>query len=136
MEPYAPRYRIFNLCPVYENSYDAEAFSQGNLDDELKAEEAILGGPVERYPWPDHHPPPLSLMRVMVEGAKKWYLQDDRNVIVIHCKVRSLVVAPAARHCDLLTAGFPHSCVGGKGKVRSRWSILHERARHSLTSCS
>jgi hypothetical protein len=33
-------------------------------------------GPVERYPWPDHHPPPLSLMRVMTEGVKKWYLQD------------------------------------------------------------
>lgn len=88
LEPYAPHYRIFNLCPLYENSYDPAAFRQGDLDRELEAEEEALGGPVERYPWPDHHPPPLSLMRVMTEGVKKWYLQDERNVVVIHCKVR------------------------------------------------
>ncbi|GAA5963144.1 hypothetical protein JCM8115_001033 [Rhodotorula mucilaginosa] len=86
LEPYAPHYRIFNLCPLYENSYDPAAFRQGDLDRELEAEEEALGGPVERYPWPDHHPPPLSLMRVMTEGVKKWYLQDERNVVVIHCK--------------------------------------------------
>ncbi|GAA5984463.1 hypothetical protein JCM10908_003357 [Rhodotorula pacifica] len=88
LEPYAPRYRIFNLCPLYENSYDAEAFQQGVLDDaQVRAqEEEALGGPVQRYPWPDHHPPPLSLMRIMTEGVKKWYLQDERNVVVIHCK--------------------------------------------------
>jgi phosphatidylinositol-3,4,5-trisphosphate 3-phosphatase/dual-specificity protein phosphatase PTEN len=88
LEPYAPHYRIFNLCPLYENSYDPAAFRQGDLDRELEAEEEALGGPVERYPWPDHHPPPLSLMRVMTEGVKRWYLQDERNVVVIHCKVR------------------------------------------------
>ncbi|KWU41832.1 hypothetical protein RHOSPDRAFT_36600 [Rhodotorula sp. JG-1b] len=81
LEPYAPHYRIFNLCPLYENSYDPAAFRQGDLDRELEAEEEALGGPVERYPWPDHHPPPLSLMRVMTEGVKKWYLQDERNVV-------------------------------------------------------
>lgn len=42
---------------------------------------------MERFPWPDHHPPPLSLFRIMVEGAKEWYEADERNVIVIHCKV-------------------------------------------------
>ncbi|GAA5886065.1 hypothetical protein JCM3774_005716, partial [Rhodotorula dairenensis] len=91
LEPYAPRYRIFNLCPLYENSYDAEVFEQRGSDadpDRLvrEEEERALGGPVERYPWPDHHPPPLSLMRIMTEGVKQWYLQDDRNVVVIHCK--------------------------------------------------
>lgn len=101
LEPYAPHYRIFNLCPLYENSYEATAFAgppdgDEDEDSELRAEEQVLGGPVERYPWPDHHPPPLSLMRVMVEGARRWYLQDERNVVVIHCKVRDAFEAASA----------------------------------------
>ncbi|GAA6025729.1 hypothetical protein JCM11491_000708 [Sporobolomyces phaffii] len=77
LEPYAPHYRIFNLCPLYENSYDPTA---------IVHKKATAAGDVERYPWPDHHPPPLSLFRIMVAGAKEWYEQDERNVIVIHCK--------------------------------------------------
>ncbi|GAA5899962.1 putative phosphatidylinositol-3,4,5-trisphosphate 3-phosphatase [Sporobolomyces salmoneus] len=80
LEPYAPHYRIFNLCPLYENSYDANEIAHENV----KREEG--NSAVERYPWPDHHPPPLSMFRIMVEGAKKWYEADERNVIVIHCK--------------------------------------------------
>ncbi|TNY22633.1 hypothetical protein DMC30DRAFT_414918 [Rhodotorula diobovata] len=63
-------FRIFNLCPRAENSYDASNF----------------GGEVRRFPWPDHHPPPLSLVPLMVAEARSWYEEDDRNVVVIHCK--------------------------------------------------
>ncbi|GAA5954209.1 hypothetical protein JCM3765_005320 [Sporobolomyces pararoseus] len=80
LEPYAPHYRIFNLCPLYENSYDANEI----VHEGVKRQEG--NSAVERYPWPDHHPPPLSLFRIMVQGAKKWYEADPRNVIVIHCK--------------------------------------------------
>ncbi|GAA5846662.1 hypothetical protein JCM3766R1_005800 [Sporobolomyces carnicolor] len=80
LEPFAPHYRIFNLCPLYENSYDANAIVHENV----KREEG--NSAVERYPWPDHHPPPLSMFRIMVAGAKRWYEADDKNVIVIHCK--------------------------------------------------
>ncbi|GAA5900881.1 hypothetical protein JCM5296_002205 [Sporobolomyces johnsonii] len=79
LEPYAPHYRIFNLCPLYENSYDASEFVHEGV-------ERDKGKAVERFPWPDHHPPPLSLIPIMVDAAKKWYDEDERNVIVIHCK--------------------------------------------------
>ncbi|GAA6044024.1 hypothetical protein JCM8097_004307 [Rhodosporidiobolus ruineniae] len=78
LEPFAPHYRIFNLCPAYENSYDPAAFTHQNVERDNAA--------VERYPWPDHHPPPLSLMPVMVDGVRRWYEADERNVVVIHCK--------------------------------------------------
>ncbi|GAA5977879.1 hypothetical protein JCM5350_006206 [Sporobolomyces pararoseus] len=80
LEPYAPHYRIFNLCPLYENSYDANEI----VHEGVKRQEG--NSAVERYPWPDHHPPPLSMFRIMVQGAKEWYEADPRNVIVIHCK--------------------------------------------------
>ncbi|BGO95111.1 hypothetical protein NBRC10512_006395 [Rhodotorula toruloides] len=86
LEPYAPHYRIFNLCPLYENSYKASAFATDGASNEEEAGEKVLGGPVERYPWPDHHPPPLSMVPVMATGAKRWYEKDERNVVVIHCK--------------------------------------------------
>ncbi|GAA5937288.1 hypothetical protein JCM3775_001603 [Rhodotorula graminis] len=63
-------YRIFNLCPRCENSYDAAHFD----------------GEVRRFPWPDHHPPPLSLVPLMVAEARSWYDEDERNVVVVHCK--------------------------------------------------
>ncbi|BGP19573.1 hypothetical protein JCM10213_000173 [Rhodosporidiobolus nylandii] len=78
LEPYAPHYRIFNLCPLYENAYDAGAFTHEGVQREGKA--------VERFPWPDHHPPPLPLMRIMSSEAKAWYEADERNIVVIHCK--------------------------------------------------
>ncbi|GAA5986016.1 hypothetical protein JCM11641_004902 [Rhodosporidiobolus odoratus] len=78
LEPFAPHYKIFNLCPLYENSYDASAFTHKGIDRE--------GEPVARFPWPDHHPPPLSLMRIMSGEAKRWYAADEKNVVVIHCK--------------------------------------------------
>uniref|UniRef100_A0A0K3CLI7 BY PROTMAP: gi/647394322/emb/CDR35551.1/ RHTO0S01e01838g1_1 [Rhodosporidium toruloides] n=1 Tax=Rhodotorula toruloides TaxID=5286 RepID=A0A0K3CLI7_RHOTO len=86
LEPYAPHYRIFNLCPLYENSYEASAFATDGASNEEEAEEKVLGGPVERYPWPDHHPPPLSMVPIMATGARRWYEKDERNVVVIHCK--------------------------------------------------
>lgn len=88
LEPYAPHYRIFNLCPLYENSYEASAFATHGAANEQEAQEKVLGGPVERYPWPDHHPPPMSMVPLMSTGARRWYEKDDRNVVVIHCKVR------------------------------------------------
>ncbi len=37
-------YRVYNFCPVTENSYDADEFYAR----------------VSRFPFPDHHVPPLS----------------------------------------------------------------------------
>lgn len=64
------KYRIYNLCPCSENSYDADEFY----------------GNVSRYPFPDHHPPPLSLIPMLVADITAWLGQDAENVAVIHCK--------------------------------------------------
>lgn len=62
-----------NLCPRYENQYDADEF----------------GGRVFRYPFPDHFPPPLSLIPLYVARATEWMKEDEENMLIIHCKVRS-----------------------------------------------
>lgn len=67
---YGEHYRIFNFCPRFENGYDA----------------AYFNNQVSRYPFPDHHPPPLSLIPLAVRRMHDWLLQDERNVVVIHCK--------------------------------------------------
>ncbi|GJN93238.1 hypothetical protein Rhopal_006285-T1 [Rhodotorula paludigena] len=75
LEPYEGHYRIFNLCPRSENSYDAAAMTHHGGE-----------SAVQRFPWPDHHPPPLSLIPLMVDAVRRWYDADERNVVVIHCK--------------------------------------------------
>lgn len=41
---------------------------------------------VSRYPFPDHHPPPLSLIPMVVADMTAWFADDPQNVVVIHCK--------------------------------------------------
>jgi phosphatidylinositol-3,4,5-trisphosphate 3-phosphatase/dual-specificity protein phosphatase PTEN len=67
---YGEKYRIFNFCPRFENEYDAEYFDNR----------------VSRFPWPDHHPPPLALIPLCVRRMHEWLSADDENVMVIHCK--------------------------------------------------
>jgi len=68
---------------LYENSYDANEIVHEGIERETGEKT------VERFPWPDHHPPPLSLVRLAVENAREWAERDNegRNTIVIHCKV-------------------------------------------------
>lgn len=67
---YGEHYRIFNFCPRFENQYDA----------------AYFNNQVSRFPFPDHHPPPLSLIPLAVRRMHDWLLADEKNVVVIHCK--------------------------------------------------
>ncbi|ESN90712.1 hypothetical protein HELRODRAFT_151946, partial [Helobdella robusta] len=61
-------YRIYNLCQ--EKEYAKSKFK----------------GYVIRYPFEDHNPPTLELMRNFCEDVKKWHDEDLKNVAVIHCK--------------------------------------------------
>ncbi|CAO1630936.1 unnamed protein product [Sympodiomycopsis kandeliae] len=63
-------WRVFNFCPRGENEYDGDEFY----------------GRVSRYPFPDHHPPPLSMIPMVVADMTSWLAEDSRNVVVIHCK--------------------------------------------------
>ncbi|EST07994.1 Protein-tyrosine phosphatase, active site [Kalmanozyma brasiliensis GHG001] len=63
-------YRVYNFCPVTENSYDADEFY----------------GRVSRYPFPDHHVPPLSLIPLFVADITEYLESDPDATAVIHCK--------------------------------------------------
>ncbi|SPC62765.1 related to Phosphatidylinositol-3,4,5-trisphosphate 3-phosphatase PTEN [Ustilago sp. UG-2017b] len=63
-------YRVYNFCPVTENSYDADEFY----------------GRVSRFPFPDHHVPPLSLIPLFVADITDYLESDPDATAVIHCK--------------------------------------------------
>lgn len=61
---------IWNLCPLYENAYAPEA----------------MRNRVSRYPFPDHHPPPLPLLPLAVREMTAWLEGDPDRIAIIHCK--------------------------------------------------
>ncbi|SCZ97310.1 BZ3500_MvSof-1268-A1-R1_Chr4-2g07129 [Microbotryum saponariae] len=64
---------IVNLCPRYENSYPADAL-------------VPPADRVVRFPFPDHYPPPLSLLPVAVETIDTWMKKNPQGTLMIHCK--------------------------------------------------
>ncbi|KAK0210590.1 hypothetical protein DFS33DRAFT_1294191 [Desarmillaria ectypa] len=63
-------YWVFNFCPVKENSYPASYFE----------------GRVSRYPFPDHHAPPLALLPLVAREMHAWLSGSPHRVAVLHCK--------------------------------------------------
>ncbi|KAK8847604.1 hypothetical protein IAR55_005463 [Kwoniella newhampshirensis] len=61
---------IWNLCPLYENAYSPQS----------------MHGRVSRYPFPDHHPPPLPLLPLAVREMTAWLQGDHDRIAIIHCK--------------------------------------------------
>jgi protein-tyrosine phosphatase len=41
------------------------------------------------YPWPDHHPPPFSLIPNIVASMRNWLDGNKDRVVVVHCKGES-----------------------------------------------
>ena len=59
-------YKIFNLA---EEPYDQTKFS----------------GPIEHFPFPDHHSPPLPIYLTIIKHAIEWLDAAPENVVAIHC---------------------------------------------------
>jgi protein-tyrosine phosphatase len=60
----------YDRCPLYENAYSPES----------------MHNRVSRYPFPDHHPPPLPLLPLAVREITAWLEGDPERVAIIHCK--------------------------------------------------
>ncbi|TDL24633.1 phosphatases II [Rickenella mellea] len=61
---------IFNFCPLRENSYPASFFNNR----------------VSRYPFPDHHAPPLAILPLVAREIREWLSGSSEHVAVLHCK--------------------------------------------------
>ncbi|KAI0372044.1 phosphatases II [Pilatotrama ljubarskyi] len=63
-------YWVFNFCPVKENSYP----------------DSVFEGRVSRYPFPDHHAPPLAILPLVAREIRLWLDGSPERVAVLHCK--------------------------------------------------
>ncbi|CAE6456640.1 unnamed protein product [Rhizoctonia solani] len=64
-ERHKDNYWIFNFCPLKENSYPKEYFH----------------GRVSRYPFPDHHAPPLAILPLAAREMREWLAGGEHRVV-------------------------------------------------------
>ncbi|KAG8781483.1 Telomerase protein component 1 [Ceratobasidium sp. 428] len=90
-ERHKDNYWIFNFCPLKENSYPGEYFYNR----------------VSRYPFPDHHAPPLAILPLAAREMREWLAGDEHRVVVLHCK---------GKHCGLVQTVDTYGATAGKGR--------------------
>jgi phosphatidylinositol-3,4,5-trisphosphate 3-phosphatase and dual-specificity protein phosphatase PTEN len=61
-------FKIYNLCS--ERQYDPESFN----------------GAVAHWPFDDHNPCPLTMIKPFCQSIEQYLKADDRNTVAVHCK--------------------------------------------------
>jgi len=101
--------RVYNLCS--EREYNPEAFGSGA---------------VERFPFPDHNPCPIDLMRPFCLSVESFLGKHPSNVVAIHCKAgkgrTGMLISSYLLHCgrcqtseEALRFFGNHRTLNGKG---------------------
>ncbi|KAI0088840.1 phosphatases II [Irpex rosettiformis] len=107
---------VFNFCPVKENSYSASFFD----------------GRVSRYPFPDHHAPPLAILALVAREMRAWLDGSPDRVAVLHCKAgkgRSGTMA-----CSYLLTLSDAPKPPSVGRSRSAQETAKQRAEQLMNS--
>eukprot|EP01124_Arcella_intermedia_P007756 TRINITY_DN1479_c0_g1_i1.p1 TRINITY_DN1479_c0_g1~~TRINITY_DN1479_c0_g1_i1.p1 ORF type:complete len:423 (-),score=58.44 TRINITY_DN1479_c0_g1_i1:1248-2363(-) len=64
---YETNYKIFNLTG---DKYDYKLFNDQVID---------------KYWWPDHHPPPMKLYLQLITEIDHWLSLSPKNIVAVHC---------------------------------------------------
>lgn len=80
-------FRVYNLCS--ERTYSETAFGSPST--------------VERFPFDDHNPCPLRMIRPFCESVHSFLEADPRHVVAVHCKAgkgrTGMMIAAYLLHC-------------------------------------
>eukprot|EP00736_Rhodelphis_marinus_P002240 Rmarinus@m.6364 len=79
-----------------------------NMCSERKYPDEKMENRITRYPFDDHNPPALGMIRCFCTEASAWLSKDPENIVAVHCKAGKGRTGTMVS-CLLLHLGFFHN---------------------------